>query len=259
MDKDYKPNWDFFLTEIEEKPASVFLDLGLNKIRPVKTNPHLLTLEIEMNFPQENGLSSSDESEKLFEIEDNLMKRLENSFGAIIAGRVTTHGLRIIYFYLKTEKEAGKTIKELMKGFKEYKYIYSLENDIEWVKYEEDLYPIGFEMHTIMNRHIVEHLRCKGDELTVPREVDHYIFFSSESGKDSFLNAAVKLGYKKTSERLNEKNPDHPITLRVTRIDAVEYNEVIDYTSELYDFAEENDGVYDGWETKLVTTANAEK
>jgi len=253
MNKDYKPNWDFFLTEIEDKPASVFLDLGLNKIRPVKTNPHLLTIEIKMNFPQENGLSSSEESEKLFEIEDILMKRLESTFGAIIAGRVTTHGLRIIYFYLDKENGAGKAVKELMKGFKEYEYTHTVENDKQWIKYEEDLYPAGYEMHSILNRRIVEHLKSKGDPLTEPREVEHYVFFSNEENKNMFLEEAGRFGYKVSSETINEKNSAHPITIRLTRIEPVRFSDVTENTSLLYDKAEEWGGVYDGWETKLVT------
>ena len=259
MEKKYIENWDFFFTEIAENPASISLDLGLNKIAPVKESPFLLTIEIEMKDPQENGLSSKAESEKLFEIEDTLHDELVKLPGSLKAGRVTTDGARLLYYYVSKDSESKKATKAVLKKFNSYTANVYTEKDINWEKYKEYLYPSGYELHTIMNRHIVEHLRSKGDELSIPREVDHYIFFSSESGKNSFLSAAVKLGYKKTSERLNEKNPDHPITLRVTRIDAVEYNEVIDYTSELYDLAEENDGVYDGWETKLVTAVKATK
>ena len=259
MENKYIENWDFFFTEIAENPASISLDLGLNRIAPVKESPVLLTAEIEMKDPQDNGLSSKSESEKLFEIEDTLHDELVKLPGSIKAGRVTTDGARLLYYYVSNGPEAKKAAKSALKKFSSYTADIYTENDAKWDKYKEYLYPSGYEMHTIMNRHVVENLRSKGDDLSIPREVDHYIFFSTESGKSAFLNAAEKLGYKKTSERVNEKNPEHPITLRVTRTDAVEYNEVCDYTSELYDLAEEHDGVYDGWETRLVTPEKAAK
>lgn len=35
MDKSYKENWDFYFTQIEDSPVSVFVDLGLNRVLPV--------------------------------------------------------------------------------------------------------------------------------------------------------------------------------------------------------------------------------
>ncbi len=261
MDKEnkYQENWDFFFTEIGGNPASIYLDLGLNRIAPVKDLPVLLTIEIEMNFPQENGFSSKQESGKLFEIEDILLEELKKASGSIMAGRITTDGLRILYFYTARGKEAKKSANEVLKRYNDYTCTVETEKDHSWEKYREYLYPSGYELHTIMNRHVVENLRRQGDDLSMPREVDHYIYFNSEKGKNSFLIKAKELGYKLASEKKETGGKDYPFSVRVSRLDQVEYDAVCDYTSELYDLAEENEGTYDGWETKVITTQKETK
>ena len=70
MKTEYKPNWDFYFTELDGSPASMYLDLALNRIATIKEKNYLLKIVITMNDPQENGFSSNAESEILFNIED---------------------------------------------------------------------------------------------------------------------------------------------------------------------------------------------
>ena len=111
-------------------------------------------------------------------------------------------------------------------------------------------------MQSILNRRVVENLRSKGDILTEPREVDQYIYFKKEDKKNLFLEEAKKLKYKVTSDRTDGKDKEYPLIVRLTKKLPVTYHEVLDYTAELYDLAEQFDGLYDGWETKLITAKN---
>ena len=256
MKTEYKPNWDFYFTELDGSPASMYLDLGLNKIAPLSDKNYLLTIIITMNDPQDNGFSSKEESEILFGIEDKIAEAVIKPFGALFAGRETCDGARIFYFYAANNNDIKKTVKEVMKGFSDYEYEVYFEADNKWDQYFKHLYPTKYEMHTIMNRRVVENLRSKGDVLTVPREVDHYIYFKKEEMKNSFLAEAKKLDYKVTSERIDENQKVYPLSVRLTKNLPVTYNDVLDYTSVLYDLAEQYDGNYDGWETKLITNGN---
>ena len=74
--------------------------------------------------------------------------------------------------------------------------------------------------------------------------------------KISFLAEAKKVDYKVTSERIDENQKVYPLSVRLTKNLPVTYNDVLDYTSVLYDLAEQYDGNYDGWETKLITNGN---
>ncbi len=256
MNTEYKPSWDFYFTELDGSPASMYLDLGLNRVAPIAEKDHLLTVIITMNNPQDNGFSSKEESEILFGIEDKIADAITEPYGALFAGRETCDGARIFYFYAADNKEIRKTVKKVMKEFTGYEYETYFEADKKWDQYFKHLYPTKYELHTIMNRRVVENLRSKGDVLTIPREVDHYIYFKNEEMKNKFLADAKKLDYRVTSESKDDNQKDYPLSVRLTKTDPVTYNDVLDYTAALYDLAEQYEGNYDGWETKLITKNN---
>lgn len=252
MTTEYQENWDFYFTDIEGSPASVFVNLGLNRILPVESNPEVLTFLIEMLNPADNGFSSKAESETLFEIEDKITPVLIGN-GAIFAGRMTYDGSRILYYYLKNSKGAKKLIDNIMKDFGDYRYSVEIENDPEWEKYSDYLYPHGYELHSIMNRHIVENLIEKGDDTEEARAVDHFIYFEAEDDRQSFIDEVLKMGFEVKGMDRSDDNNEHPLSLKISRIDPVTYNDVTDYTSLLYDIAEDNNGIYDGWETMMLS------
>lgn len=253
MDKGYQENWDFYFTNIEGSPASVFVNLGLNKVIPVASNTEALTFFLEMQNPAENGFSSKEESGTLFEIEDKITPVLESKYGAIFAGRMTYDGSRLLYYYLKNSKGAKKSIDNIMKEFSDYDYSVETENDPGWEKYSNYLYPHGYELHSIMNRHIVENLIEKGDDTSEARNVDHFIYFEGEHDRQSFIDEVLKMGYDIKGMDRSSANTEHPYSLKITRKDPVTFNDVTDYTSLLYDIAEDNNGIYDGWETMMLT------
>ena len=82
MKTEYNPNWDFYFTELDGSPASMYLDLALNRVAPVKEKNYLLTIVLTMNDPQENGFSSNAESEMLFKIEDKIVEAVAEPFDA---------------------------------------------------------------------------------------------------------------------------------------------------------------------------------
>ncbi|KXK49259.1 MAG: Regulator of ribonuclease activity B [Chlorobi bacterium OLB5] len=256
MDKSYKENWDFYFTQIEDSPVSVFVDLGLNRVLPVAENPFVLTMFIEMLNPLENGFCTKEESEELFKIEDRITPLLVNKSGAIFAGRMTYDGDRVLYYYLKTKDGAKKSINAAMAEFPDYSFSVNIEDDPEWEYYTDDLYPRDYELHTIMNRHIVQNMKEHGDNGSLPREVNHFIYFKEEAGRKNFADEAVKMGYEIASMHIVDDSKEFPLSLIIKRYEPVKYDEVNDTTSLLYDMAEDNGGRYDGWETMIVQDRN---
>ena len=129
MNTEYQPNWDFYFTELDGSPASMYLDLGLNRIAPIKEKIYLLTVIITMNDPQENGYSSKEESEILFAIEDKITEAVTEPYGAVFAGRETCDGARIFYYYAANNKDIKKTVKTVMEGFGYYEFETYFEED----------------------------------------------------------------------------------------------------------------------------------
>ncbi|EPJ5243477.1 DUF695 domain-containing protein, partial [Acinetobacter baumannii] len=65
-------DWNIYICQIDEQPASYFLNLALTQIAPLTSKPILLWLEIQMNHSREDGLSSNEEFDQLIEIEDQI-------------------------------------------------------------------------------------------------------------------------------------------------------------------------------------------
>jgi regulator of RNase E activity RraB len=91
--------------------------------------------------------------------------------------------------------------------------------------------------------------------MTEQREVDHYIYFNDSNNRNEFKKEILDLGYEVTNEGKKE-DYDNPFSLIITRLDSVTHNDINDITAELFDLAEEHDGIYDGWETKVITNSN---
>ncbi len=243
--------WDFFFTELNDNPASIAIDLGLKKSAPVKELGCSLGVFISMNNPAENGLSSREESEELFKIEDALVDII-NRLGGVFAGRVTNDGVRSLHFYAGKKDEAEKAVGAAMKDFIEYTYSVECKLDKEWKDYFEFLYPSPSEMQTILNRRVINNLVKQGDSLKTPRKVSHYIYFKNEDDRKKFKTRSGKAGFEAASMNYIKDSDDYPYSLRVVRSDSVEPHEVDDYTMYLFDLSEQYNGIYDGWETMLV-------
>ena len=84
-------NWNFYMCRVDDKPASIRLNLALYDIVPVEDYNHRISIFIKMNNPTENGLSSNEEYPILCDIEDEVINRLE-TLEDIFAGTVKSQG-----------------------------------------------------------------------------------------------------------------------------------------------------------------------
>ena len=64
-----KQNWNFYMCRVDDKPASIRLNLALSNIAPVEDYKHRFSIFIKMNNPTEDGLSSNEEYPILCDIE----------------------------------------------------------------------------------------------------------------------------------------------------------------------------------------------
>ena len=183
----YQEKWDFYFCRVDNKKASIYLDLGYEEIAPVENMHNIAWLTLHMNNPRTDGLSSSEESGILFVIEDELIKMLNNKYKIIYVGRLTNDSKRFIYFYIGDELLVDKSISDFMLQYPNYTYDYDIKEDADWNDYLDFLYPGPKEFQSMMNRRLIDQLREAGDELIEEREVNHWIYFKTEQDRDSFL------------------------------------------------------------------------
>ena len=107
------------------------------------------------------------------------------------------------------------------------------------------------QIQSIQNRQVLEHLEEGGDNLTKEREVFHWVYFRTEKNLDKFERFTKGLGYTTNKKGKTEQPNEFKFEISLSRIDKVGYDDIDNYTLELWEKARELNGEYDGWETSV--------
>jgi hypothetical protein len=112
--------------------------------------------------PRPDGLSSSEEFDKLVALEDTLQAALEENCDAVLAGCITTDGRREFYFYGSTPESSEEVVKRSVGVTHGYKFDCDKQHDLAWAQYLNLLYPSDEQRLLIENRKLMDLLTEKG-------------------------------------------------------------------------------------------------
>jgi uncharacterized protein (TIGR01619 family) len=247
-----RTEWDFYFCTVEDKPASIMLDLALIQKSPIESKIDFIQLSLDLKKPNEYGLTSQGEAEILYIIEDQLAEHLSVSLGGVYAGRSTTNNQRIFYFYCDSSIDYQNIVAEVMDGFSDYQYNCIAQKDPDWTFYIQFLYPSKIEYQSILNRRVLENLSKHGDDLQQEREVEHYIYFPGSDERENFINKAKVEGFEIVDLNFDHSQAGFPFGLIISRNDKVDAKSVDETVLFLVLLANECKGEYDGWETCVV-------
>ena len=62
-------DWDSYFSNVDNVIGSIMVDLGLNKVGPILSKPNVAWVSVMMQNPREDGFSSNEEANLLFDIE----------------------------------------------------------------------------------------------------------------------------------------------------------------------------------------------
>lgn len=239
-------NWNTYFTSIDDKPASILLDLEPWVNRSDEMLIHLYRLSVTLNEPNENGLTSNMEASILYDIEDSIHDSLDSNY--MFVGRITTDGKREFFYY--TDHVDGSKLENIAGKFLEnYKYsINCIEEQKPRAFYHEFLYPNKSEWHRMGNRELVDKLIELGDNLEKSRSVNHWIYFSSEESCNYFKEKVQKDRFQIEDQVIQ----DDKYSLRISRNDFVQLHAINEVTDYLVSVAQQFHGDYDGWETQVI-------
>ncbi len=249
---EYQPDWTFYFSNVNDKLSSIATDLNLNNVAPIKGQENVVYISIKMPNPKDNGLSSNEDADELWKIEDAIISGFDkNNLNYTFAGRLTSDGLRDLYFFGENTILMEKEVSSAMTAFPNFKFNFGHKSDKEWSGYFDFLYPLPRQMQIIQNRRVLEQLEKGGDKLTKEREVFHWIYFKTQKEIDLFENYTESLGFKTKNKGKTEQPNEYKFVISVSRIDKVGYDEIDEYTLELWQKASDLNGEYDGWETSI--------
>ena len=140
-----------------------------------------------------------------------------------------------------------------MAGFPQYQFQVAEKQDTEWEYYLNVLYPSREDLERIKNRNLLEVLTKRDDTLMASREVQHWIYFSSEESRTLFRHEASNVGFKIGHECESDVQGDCTFGLTVFRTQSIQQERIDETVIELLRLAKRFGGEYDGWETPIIT------
>ena len=235
-----REEWDFYLTRIDDKPASICLNLGASAdlSRPVR-----LQVLLKLLYPRpQDGLSSSDEAGALADLEDALNTRLCGALDAEYVGRWTCAGKREFVFYAESDQGFLHAMEAVQRDFSQYQLKCRAERDPDWTMFEETLRPDELEMQWIYDRRVVDQLEKHGDDAATTRPVDHYVYFQDPAKRDAFMEAARGQGFAAEAIEGHEA-----LGVHLVREDPILLPHIHGVVLSLIGLAAQHGGDYDGW------------
>ena len=243
--------WNSYFCNVNDKLASIFLNLDLRETAPDASRPWLLWIWVYFQHPRPDGLSSREEFDTLSALEDKLTGVVEQHCRATMSGRITTDGRREFYFYGSNPDAFEQVVTKSMALFEGYEFDFDKQEDPGWNQYLNVLYPSEEDIERIKNREVLEALERSGDKLESPRDILHWAYFKTKKERSDFWNLAKALGYRLDSKS-EFREMDNPYGICVGKKQDIASDALDEAVIDLFRAAKQANGEYDGWESPVV-------
>ena len=241
-------SWESFVVTKEKGPMLVTLNMDFHFTRPNYKNLVIVGTQtskcLKNGYPPKDGLTS------LYTFSDSIASIINETTKAELAGILTYQCAGYDIFYTKDTLGLRTKLTTFInsKHADSQSYL-EIKPDKRWDYFEESLVPKDLANDFFTNHEILTDLVYNGDDLTTPRNVEHWIYFRKEKRKDQFINKIRVLNFKIDSVKYN-KGEYTPFELKISRIDKVTPEAITDITNVLKTISKAYYGTYDGWGTK---------
>ena len=131
-----KDNWLVAMSDIDGLPAAIRLRADVKSFIASGNHRHYLRVVWEISDPDENGLPSDHEIQRLESFEDHLCRAVEANDDAILTFVITSDGLRQWLFYSKDLEESEHRINQLPQEEERYPIELTAKEDASWSEYD---------------------------------------------------------------------------------------------------------------------------
>lgn len=235
-------HWDFYSCQIDDKPHSTMVNLALVDIAPITNLSVFYCVEVKLRHPSpKHGMTTNEEFQPLSDLEDLISGNQTEKLKYI--ARQTGDSKRKFYFYGSAQADFDSLIDRIDQAFPTYEKTTFDFEDPQWEAYLDDLYPNAMAMNEITNRAVLVHMEDAGDDLNLPRTIDHSIIFDNRKSVKEFEKIVKEKGFtvEINSSGFLKKTYD----LLVQRVDRPADLDPV--TFELEQLAQSLGGSYDGW------------
>jgi hypothetical protein len=248
-DERHEDEWDFYPCRVDDRPASIFLNLRYERDEKARQKSTLAWVTIEMLDPDEHGMGSAAEANALYPVEDAIVEAA-SARGLVHVGRLRNADAWQLTFYGPSGglDALAELVEQADLGGRSVEV--AGQDDPEWRYYDEFLLPDAERRQWIHDRRLVETLEEHGDDLS-PRPVNHWAYFPTADSRDAFVADARGLGFA-LENASGDGDPPLPFGANIVRKDSVEVEDVHEVVMTLFELASRHSGDYDGWETPVL-------
>lgn len=246
-------NWDAYMMEYEKGPGSVLINMAAKESAPVKTLPFLITTGITFSNCTTEGLPAATEFSRLNIVSDSAKSVIEKNINSyLLAGTFTYQCQRVDYYYTR---DTGNIRRELalmyINRFPGYTPVITIRPDSSWLTYLDFLYPKEEVIEFMHDQKAVMRLKDAGDNPSKERQIDHWLYFSTESDRRCIFNYLADNKFIIEGMDKTDKT-GYPFSLHISRNDKTDINIISKITKALGIQARLCKGVYEGWESPVV-------
>jgi len=159
--------------------------------------------------------------------------------------------LNLFYYYTMQEKLLFNRLDKILSKYRKLKCEISVAEDPKWEFYLNTLYPDAYEKQRKMDSEVVEQLKANNDNLQIPREINHWIYFVEKKSREEFKRN-LNLNLYRIVEEETLQESEFPFRLIISNTSTVEIEMINHITTELLKKTIEAGGKYDGWESPVI-------
>jgi len=248
-------DWNVYRSWLDDDPAVFRLNLALDKVAPIEDFSYCVRITVTLKDPDKNGFFSDEERPTIYAIEDKIFRPLESNKDILVAV-LTARGEVTWYFYSQAPEHLQERLSASWDSEFGYSYQVECSEDKQWNFFLKGLYPNIYEKQTIYNREILSACEKHGDQVEVPRPIEHWLYFDTEQDMLNAIEKAAALGFTVIdSEKVEAEEEAKDLEDLGYRLILSKENTPVQIdgdTWDLIDIALDTHGGYDGWETILV-------
>lgn len=249
--------WEFYPCQMGEHQAFIFYDHGVRDEINNLTHSSALKIRVVFRNPTDAGLPTNDEFHQLSALEDVLAAHLRE-LGGVYVGRVTVAGARYFHCFVSFHEDAAERVVRQISAESGYELEFVLEPDPEKKAYWAELFPTPNEWQVVSDMKVLDVLKDHGDDPSVRRRIDHWLYFPASSGRDAFTVWARENGFA-IQHLTHPEESDGDYGIQIYHDARPELPVITATTQLLLDKAEELGGSYDGWETSVETIPGGDR
>jgi hypothetical protein len=233
-----------------EDGSLIYIEADMNAFAYVKRFSWLFSVFVKFDALDE----SSAGFEEFLETKESLIIALENRDEAKYVGMRVVDGWSELYFYANESKELDITVAKMLSS-SNYKYESSVVKDAKWDFHYKNIFPTELELCHIESEKIIFLLQEEEDDISIPREVEHYVSFETPTQKNRFINT-LKIDGFSLKDEIDSEEFDNGVAL--VKRHAVTSEVVREVVNELFGAIKKNQGFYEGWSTTLINEKEQE-